>query len=383
MNIQFDTQLLMIRHKTGIDWTAEKLVESLAKTNQQDQLVLNYFSMFHISQNRDSIHKLMKLGCRLNECRWFHSALYKLLYNFIPIPYSLFFGSKADITHFMNYHVPPGVKGKVVTMIYDMVYKVYPETMNTRTRVMLNLSMKNSCKRADIIVTISQFSKNEIMKFLNVPSEKIVVMPCGVDLKLYRPDYSMEDVHRVKSKYRVEGEYLLYLGTLEPRKNIERLVKAYHILKQHITDIPKLVIAGHTGWQYDSIFKEVSILNMHNNVIFTGYIDAADSPVLMKGATLFVFPSLYEGFGMPPLEAMACGTPVVTSNVASLPEVVGDAALLVDPYSVEAIAGAMERLIMDESLRSEVSQKGLARAKLYTWENSASIIMDVYKKLTH
>ena len=381
MNIQFDAQLLMDNQKTGISWTAQKIIESMAKAARQNDYTLNYFAMFSLLEKRNFISKLLELGCRPNECRWFHSSVYKLLYNFIPLPYRLFFGSKADITHFMNYHVPPGVKGKVVTMVYDTVYKAFPETMNSRTRFMLNLSMKHSCKRADIIVTISQFSKSEIMKYLNVPPEKIVVMPCGVDLELYRPDYGMDDVQRVKNKYDIKGEYLLYLGTLEPRKNIERLVEAFYLLKQRIANWPKLVIAGRKGWQYESIFQKVHTLGLMDDVIFTGYVDAADSPVLTMGALAFVFPSLYEGFGMPPLEAMACGTPVITSNAASLPEVVGDAALLVDPFSVESIADTIEHILQDESLRSELSQKGLERASDYSWEHSVRIISDVYKRL--
>jgi len=381
LNIQIDAQLLMDEHKTGINWTAQKIIEGLAKTAKQNEYILNYFAIFKFTEKQNYVGSLLKLGCRSNECRWFHSSLYKLLYNFIPIPYSLFFGKKADITHFMNYHVPPGVKGKVVTMVYDMVYKVFPETMNTRTRSMLNLSMKRSCKRADVIVTISQFSKNEIIKYLNVPSEKIVVMPCGVDLELYRPDFDLNDVQRIKNHYGIKGKYLLYLGTLEPRKNIDRLVDAFYLLKQHIPNSPSLVIAGRKGWQYDSIFQKVHALGLNADIIFTGYVDPADSPILIKGAAAFVFPSIYEGFGLPPLEAMACGTPVITSNVASLPEVVGDAALMVDPFSVESIANALERMILDENLRSELSQKGLERASGYSWDHSVSILLDVYNQL--
>ena len=381
LNIQFDVQLLMDENKTGISWTAQKIIEGLAKAYRQNTYLLNYFALIHLQEKRNFLSELLKYGCRSNECRWFHSSLYKILYNFVPIPYSLFFGNKSDITHFMNYYVPPGVKGKVVTMVYDMVYKVFPETMNTKTRIMLNLIMKRSCKRADIIVTISQFSKNEIIKYLKVSQEKIVVMPCGVDLELYRPDYSKETVFKVLDKYGISSEYFLYIGTLEPRKNIERLIDAYYILKQRSANSHKLVIAGRKGWQYDSIFKKVNSLGLNDDVIFTGYVDAADSPVLIKGAAAFVFPSIYEGFGMPPLEAMACGTPVITSNVASLPEVVGDAALMVDPFSVEAIAGAMERIISDIHLRSELSQKGLERASSFSWDHSVRIISEVYARL--
>lgn len=382
MNIQFDAQLLLDNYKTGIGWTAQKIIEGLAGRNKKNTYTLNYFALSNKIQKRGFlVDNFLRLGCRVNKCGWFDSSIYKGLYNFIPIPYAWFFGNKADITHFMNYHVPPGVKGKVITMIYDTVFKTFPNTTTRKSRLMLNLSMKRSCKRADLIITISQFSKSEIIKYLGVPSDKIVVMPCGVDFKLFRPDYDRKDIQTVKSKYGLEGDYLLYLGTLEPRKNIDRLIDGYALIKRRVDTPPKLVIAGRKGWQYDSIFKKVHQLNLSNDVIFTGYVDAADSPLLMKGAVAFVFPSLYEGFGLPPLEAMACGTPVITSNVASLPEVVGDAAMMVDPFSTESVADAMERVVLDAGLRSELSLRGLERASHYSWDNSVRIVEDAYNRL--
>lgn len=383
MNIQFDIQILMDKHKTGVGRTAQKIIEGLAKTEKQNTYTLNYFALLRLMEKRSHVKTLAELGCRTNECRWFDSVAYRLLYNFVPIPYSLFFRENADITHFMNYHVPPGVKGKVVIMVYDMVYKVFPETMDTRTRCMLNLSMERSCGRADTIITVSQFSKNEIMKYMNVPGEKIAVMPCGVDMELYRPDYSPEDVQAVMDKHGISGEYFLYLGTLEPRKNIDRLIEAYDLLRKRMKTVPKLVIAGRRGWHYDTLFTKVHSLGLNDEVIFTGYVDEADSPVLMKGALAFVFPSIYEGFGMPPLEAMACGTPVITSNAASIPEVAGDAAVLTDPFSVESIKEAMEQMLMNESLRSGLSQKGIKRAAHFTWDRSVRIVSDVYARLAN
>lgn len=383
MDIQLDVQLLMDIHKTGISWTANNLIKYLTRTYHQNTYFLNYFAMQGKEEKRKSLSDLVELGCVTNECKWFSPLIYKILYNFIPIPYSLFFGKKASITHFMNYHVPPGVKGKVITMVYDMVYKSYPETMNFKTLKMLNLSMKRSCKRADVIITISQFSKNEIIKYLNVPENKIVIMPCGVDLNLYNPNYGMDEIARVKNKLGIEGDYFLYLGTLEPRKNLERLIEAYDLLRRKLSIVPRLVIAGPEGWLYDTIFQKVNSLGICNEVLFTGYVAEEDSPILMKGAIAFVFPSIYEGFGMPPLEAMACGTPVITSNVASLPEVVGDAAVLVDPYSVESISEAMEHIFISTDLRSELSKKGLIRASGFTWDRSAKIVSDIYNRLAN
>ena len=381
MKVQFDAQSLLENDKTGIALTIQNIIFTMTTKYKDRAYYLNYFSLLKNSKNVALINDLLDIGCIRNVCGWFHAKAYKLLYNFIPVPYSLFFGGNADITHFMNYYVPPGVKGKVVTIVYDMVYKVYPETMSRKTRLMLNLSMERSCRRADAIITISEFSKTEIIKYLGVPPKKITVMPCGVDFRKFRPDYDIADINKAKSKYGTTEDYFLYLGTLEPRKNIERLIEAYCLLKKRRGDIPKLVIAGKKGWLYDTIFTKVNILELGNDVIFTGYVDEIDAPVLMKGAVAFVFPSLYEGFGLPPLEAMACGTPVITSDTASMPEVAGDAAIMVDPYSVESISQAMERLLLDHNLRLQLIKKGLERASMFTWDRAVDIVSDVYEQL--
>jgi len=382
LKIQFDIQLLIDNsQKTGISITAENIIRRISEQHKNNNYVLNYFAPFNRTEKRQIIENLVSNGCIPNECIWFHANAYKLLYNFIPVPYSLFFGGDADITHFMNYYVPPGVKGKVITMVYDMVYKVYPETVNRKTLHMLNLSMEKACRRADVIITVSYFSKSEIIKYLGVPPEKIVVMPCGVDLNRFNPNYGIDEITEVKVKYGIKENYFLYLGTLEPRKNIERLIEAYSLLKKRISSAPKLVISGKRGWLYKPIFEKVGKLNIGDDIIFTDYVVENDVPLLLQGATAFIYPSLYEGFGLPPLEAMACGTPVIVSNAASLPEVVGDAALLVDPYSVESISEAMECLCLDPSLRANLKSRGLEHAAVFTWDRSVGIIADVYEQL--
>lgn len=381
MKVQIDVQSLLEKDKTGIALTMRNVIMNMVRKHKEGLYYLNYFSMLYKPESKVILDDFYDIGCIPNECRWFHHVVYKMLYNFIPIPYSLFFGSDADITHFMNYHVPPGVKGRVVTTIHDMAYKAFPETLKRKTLHMLNLSMDRSCRRADKIITVSNFSRDEIVKYLGISADKIVVVPNGVDLSKFHPSYSLNEITSTKNKYGIKGDYFLYLGTLEPRKNIERLIKAYDLLKKRLGSIPDLVVAGKKGWLYDSIFEVVNSLNLNNNVFFTGYVDEKDGPLLMNGATAFAFPSLYEGFGLPPLEAMACGTPVITSNAASLPEVVGDAAVLVDPYSIDSIANAMEDLLKSPTLRTKLIDRGLKRASMFTWDRSANIILDVYEQL--
>lgn len=381
MKIAFDAQLLFEKQKTGIGWTTDYIVRNLIH-EYDNEYYLNYFSIRNNREKDELIQKYNESGCKVNKCNWFHNAIYKRTWNNIPIPYSLFFRNKVEITQFFNYDIPPGVKGKAVTFVYDMVYKAFPETVSRKTMQMLDYNLAKTCERADHIITISEFSKSEIMRYMNISSDKISVMPCGVDLSKYHPNYSIDRIEGIKKKYTInDSEYILYLGTLEPRKNIERLVEAYAQLKKNISDPPKLVLAGKKGWMYDEIFKKVELYQLKNDVIFTDYIDDKDVALLLKGALIFVFPSIYEGFGLPPLEAMACGTPVIVSNQASLPEVVGDAGYLIDPYSINELANAMKELVTNDILRMQISKKGLLHAKSYSWKASAEQLMKIYRKL--
>lgn len=266
--------------------------------------------------------------------------------------------------------------------VHDMVYKAFPETVRGRTKFMLNTGLKKSMKRADLIVTDSEFSKKEILRYFPQHEKKLRVVPCGVDLERFKPFTDRERIEQVKRSLGIEGDYFLYLGTIEPRKNLERLINAYSIfVKRAHGDAPRLVLAGGKGWLYDSIFARVTELGLEKQVIFTKYVPAADMAPLMCGALAFVFPSVYEGFGMPPLEAMACGVPVLASGEASLPEVTGDCALICNAYSEESIADGLQMLCNDGELCRRLSQQGLERAKTFTWERSAEILYDVYKEL--
>ncbi len=383
IRVDFDAQLLLEPQKTGIGMMAYNTLYALAG----DEAMKGSLNVFTMRKKRGyerqwaEIQKLCDKGLKLRKCSWFHDVLYKMLWNFIPIPYSLFFGANADVTHFFNYYIPPGVKGKRVTTVCDMVFCAFPETMNAKTRAMLQLSLKKSVKRAHRIVTISEFSKSEILRYLNVPEQKVTVIPCGVDLEAFHPDIPAQEIERVRQTYGLAARYFLYLGTLEPRKNLVRLIEAYARLHEMRTDVPALCIAGRKGWQFEEIFEAVKRNNLEDHVIFTGYVPQQDAPPLISGALAFVFPSLYEGFGLPPLEAMACGTPVIASSAASLPEVVQDAGILVDPLNVGLIANAMETLMDDALLCQKLSEAGRQRALTFTWERTAQELLKVYQQL--
>ena len=220
------------------------------------------------------------------------------------------------------------------------------------------------------------------MELLHVPEQKIVIVPPGVDITTFQVSYSKDALQQVRTKYQLSDNYILYMGTLEPRKNIERLVQAFaQLLQQNEFQKYKLVLAGKKGWRYDSIFEQIKTLGIEDKIIFTGYVAEVDKAAIYQMAKLFVFPSLYEGFGIPIVEAMAAGVPVITSNVSSMPEAAGDAALLIDPFSVEQIAIAMQKLLTDETLRQLCIARGYEHCKLFTWERSADILVQMYHEI--
>ncbi len=381
MKISFDVLPLISDKMSGIGYCQAGLVGSMIKSNPEDLYTYEYFSRKDHEIKRNRLSAFMQENCRINESH-FSGFLYRTVMNMIPIPYSLFFGKKSELTHFFNYIIPPFVHGKKVVTIHDMVIKAYPETVRFRTKQLLYTGMKKSMRRADVIITDSEFSKSEIIKYYPKYKDKIKVIYCGVNLEKFHPINDSERINTVKKNLEITGDYFLYLGTIEPRKNLERLIEAYRILLDKDINVPSLVMAGGKGWLNSGIYQKVTELHLEDKVKFTKYIPDEDMCPLINGATAFVFPSIYEGFGMPPLEAMACGVPVISSGAASLPEVVGDCAVIVDAYSPQSICDGMYKIYSDEKLRADLKKRGPERAARFTWEQSASALHDIYKEVT-
>lgn len=381
MKITFDAIPLIADKISGIGWCEAGQTMTIAALHPDDKCEYSFFT----DKNGTAMQRIKQFAGDNISCNTsrFPKKLYRGMSAFLPVPYSLFFGRKSDVTHFFNYIVPPGVRGKKIVTVHDMVYKAFPETVRGRTSIMLNLGLKSSMKRADMIVTDSEFSRSEIVKYFPEHADKIRVVPCGFDPERFHPCTEPERIPEVKRSLGIEGDYFLYLGTIEPRKNLGRLITAYYaFVKKAGSNAPKLVLAGGKGWRNQSIYERAEKLGIPDKVIFTEYIPSEDMNPLMCGALAFVFPSIYEGFGMPPLEAMACGVPVLTTGEASLPEVTGDCAVICNAFSAKSIASGLYRLYKDPALRKELSAKGIERAKNFTWERSAELLYDIYREVT-
>jgi glycosyltransferase involved in cell wall biosynthesis len=270
---------------------------------------------------------------------------------------------------------------RAVVTNHDLGYIHYPAAHPVAHRLYLRLSTRWNAWRATHLLADSEATRRDIVAHCHVPNEKITVAYLGVDER-FRPVRDSRQLEAAMRRYGITVPFLLYVGTIQPRKNLVRLIEAWaRYLRRDPRSTITLVIAGKRGWLTEAIERRAAELNVAGRVKFTGYVADDDLPSLLSGAVGYVLPSLYEGFGIPVLEAQACGTPVLTSAVSSLPEAGGDAALYVDPLDVDSIADGIARLIEDESLRERLRAAGLRRAREWTWERTARQTLDVFERV--
>jgi glycosyltransferase involved in cell wall biosynthesis len=230
------------------------------------------------------------------------------------------------------------------------------------------------------VLTVSEASKKDILDYFHIPETKIDVIYNAIDERFNEPP-APDEIERVKERYQLNDPFVLYAGNIKPHKNLERLIEAFHMFRRPSFENVKLLIIGDQITKYATLRRAVHRLKLHKHVRFFGFVTDQTLAALYRLAAVFVFPSLYEGFGLPPLEAMASGAPVITSNVSSLPEVVGDAALLIDPYDPEAIADAMRRVLSDEPLRLDLKERGHQRARYFSWDRSVQRVHEIYQEV--
>jgi len=263
--------------------------------------------------------------------------------------------------------------------ICDLIPLLFPELCWGKSRKLFyQCLLPKTLKNASKITTLSHHTKKDLMKYFNISEDKIMTIHIAVDSNKYKP-LAKEKISEVRQKYNINLPFILYVGTLEPRKNIVRLIESFYKVRKNGNE-HKLVITGKKGWKYKNIFETVRRLNLSDEIIFTDYVPDKDLPALYNAADLFVYPSIYEGFGLPPLEAMACGTSVITSNTSSFPEVVGSAGIMVNPYDVDELAEKISEVIGSDKLKEELSRKGLEQAKMFSWEKCARETLEVFKE---
>jgi glycosyltransferase involved in cell wall biosynthesis len=283
--------------------------------------------------------------------------------------------------HAPHYVLPPLVQCRSVVTIHDCIHLMFPQYLPSRMALAYaRTSIRLAARRATRVLTVSETSKRDILRFVDVEPDRIDVIYNAYDER-FGIEPAEEDIVRVRERYQLHDEFVLYAGNVKPHKNLERLIDAFSLVRRRGLDHLKLILIGDDISKYAALRRAVHQHQLHKYVRFLGYLPQEALAVMYRLAGVFVFPSLYEGFGLPPLEAMASGTPVVTSNVSSLPEVAADAAMLVDPYDPVAIADAIERVLTDEDLRGDLRRRGLARAHEFSWEQSVRRVHAIYTEV--
>lgn len=282
-----------------------------------------------------------------------------------------------DLYHAMAFVAPMISRIPTVVTVYDLTFMRYPERLTTARRLYLRMFTALTCRRAKRVIAISQSTADDLIRLLDIPEDKIDVTPLGYDANHYRP-LPQTQIQQFRITQRLPERFWLFVGTLEPRKNLVMLLNAYAQLPK--TERLPLVLGGGKGWMVDDIFATIARHNLDEDVRHIGFIPTADLPLWYNSAEVFLYPSVFEGFGLPVLEAMACGTPIVTSNVSSLPEVAGDVGLTLPPHNIVAWNEALKQIYRDKTWRSSAREQGLHRAQQFTWERTVQLTIDSYQK---
>ena len=364
MRIGIDARKL---HDFGIGTYIRNLLRHLARLDRQTEFVL-----ICRPEDRETLASLGENFRPVPETAGNYSISEQ-----VKIPLAL---RREGVTlfHAPHYVLPPLVTCRSVVTIHDCIHLMFPQYLPGRFALAYaRSSIAVAARRAIRVLTVSESSKRDILRFVDVPPDKIDVIYNAYDER-FAIEPREEDVVRVRERYQLHDPFVLYAGNVKPHKNLERLIEAFDLVRARGLDHLKLVLIGDEISKYAALRRAVHQHHLHKHVRFLGYMPQETLAVMYRLAGVFVFPSLYEGFGLPPLEAMASGTPVVTSNVSSLPEVAGDAAVLVDPYDPEAIGDAIYRVLTDEALRCGLRQKGIARAREFSWEASVGRVREIY-----
>jgi len=379
MKIGIEIAPLIWGKKAGIGWYAYNLLKSLKNIDKENFYILFGSSIREYRKKLKSLKKEFECENIKISMKFFPGRIYNYLFQ-IFVPVELFYG-KFDLIHTLHPFSPVKFKAKYIATIHDLTPLIssdwFPELHSLKFRFII----KRTTERADKIIADSISTKKDIIEFFDYPEENIEVVYLASD-EIYKPVEDKEEIAEIRKKYGISRKYILFVGTIEPRKNLIRLLSVFEKLKIKFKEY-QLVIVGQVGWMSEKFFEKLKNLpeNVKKDIILTGYIPKEDMVYLYNDSELFIYPSLYEGFGLPVLEAMSCGVPVITSNISSLPEVGGDACIYVNPYDEEDILYKIEKVLDNEEIKKEMRKKGLERAKLFNWEKTAENTLKVYESL--
>jgi glycosyltransferase involved in cell wall biosynthesis len=304
--------------------------------------------------------------------------VHRLMWEQIMLP-NLVSRWKIDLLHSLHYTRPVILPCASVVTFHDMTFLLYPHLHTRIKRLFFPLAIRFSAKQSEALIAISESTRADSIRLLSIPSHRIFTVDNGINEE-FRPISNRVQLEECRQKYRLPREFILYVGLIEPRKNLPLLFKAYARLVRK-GNCPPLVIVGRFGWKYEGINRHLEAFDLRDRVLFTGYLPSQDLPIVYNLAQIFVYPSLYEGFGFPPLEAMSCGTPVITTSVSAMIDHVGDAGILVPPQDEDALLEAMRNLLGDREMQENLSIKGRKRSADFTWKRTAQETLQIYRRV--
>ena len=352
----------------GNETYATNLIEALAEVDTQ-----NRYTLYVTRQ--EAIDRYAR--------RWPNVSIRKTLPHtpLIRIPLTLAAELRrrpVDILH-VQYTAPPLAPCDTVVMIHDLSFEHIPETFKRRSWMQMRITVRRTARSASHILTDSEYSRQDILRTYGLPPERVTTTPLAASSR-FKP---VND-RQVLDKYGISGDYILAVGSIQPRKNIARLIRGYtRMLSQHPGNVPRLVIVGKRAWLFEDTIRAAAVSSANDKILFTGYVPENDLAALYTGALCFAYPSYFEGFGIPLLEAMRCGAPTITSDRTCFPEVVGDASLIIDPFDEYSIADGLWRMISDAALREQLRSRGFVQSSLFDWRQTARLTLGVYEQVFH
>ena len=352
----------------GNETYASNLIEALAEVDTQ-----NRYTLYVTRQ--EAIDRYAR--------RWPNVSVRKTLPHtpLIRIPLTLATELRrrpVDILH-VQYTAPPLAPCDTVVMIHDLSFEHIPETFKRRSWMQMRITVRRTARSASHILTDSEYSRQDILRTYGLPPERVTTTPLAAPSR-FKP---VND-RQVLEKYGISGDYILAVGSIQPRKNIARLIRGYtRMLAQHPDNAPRLVIVGKRAWLFEDTIRAAAVSSANDKILFTGYVPESDLAALYTSALCFAYPSFFEGFGIPLLEAMRCGAPTVTSDRTCFPEVVGDASLIIDPFDEQSIADGLWRMISDAALREQLRSRGFVQSSLFDWRQTARLTLGVYEQVFH